>query len=160
MKELTKEILFKEWILIDNSEREETYIEKQSRETEELIESRLKYIRYAIKNGFKYHWRKLWANCSIWFHYPNEVTLSMYTSDIDSYTRQINFYELITSKLFIEAITILVIKDQFTKNATKDQIEYTLKSESRRITNVITQNQAEAIRENKMDEFIKELLPN
>ena len=104
--------------------------------TKELIE---RYLQFAIDNWF-----------AIEENYWDEPHAFYTLKSIMEY----NIIETITSWSFIEAIS-KGIWVNFTVWRNEDMFEAYMKAQ----TEYITHKQADAIRDNKLDEFIKDLLP-
>ena len=142
--------------------------------TKEIIE---KYIQFAIDS-----WMKFLVKEKIWL-YPNEyhtffvktdnfifvndfkIKVSYnkaiinrdveYTYNDIIWTDYINIIELITSKEFIEAVTRWIIRQRFSKNALEENIQNAFNSSVFKGKIIeITHNQADAIRDWKLEEFI------
>ena len=124
------------------------------------------YIELAIENGFEeadYIWWISWNNLWHADHDYSEIYGEFVEGGSEDYKSGFtSIIDIITTKKFIEAIARgLVIhygeyKDRLTTN--KDKTELIMKSYIETEFEVITIKQAIAIRDNKLEEFIKNLL--
>lgn len=120
----------------------------------EIIE---KYIKFGIDNWFKdLDWYKF-----LWLKYEIDNILWEFETANWKYCIQLlwdNILEIITSKDFIKAITRWLIRQRFSKNALEENIQNAFKSSVFQWKiKEITHNQADAIRDWKLEEFILSL---
>ena len=123
------------------------------------------YIQFAINNDFDLWDKAFYSNKSIskivlnknqelsykWKIFYNRVYFYYKNNFLDDELLcKINLFELITSKEFIEAIA----------RGLEWNWKYTLKYENTYLLYDLTREQALAIRNNKLEEFIDDLLPN
>jgi hypothetical protein len=115
--------------------------------TKELIE---RYLQFAIE-----HWYDLHKDTESWFFW---IGIDLFEFDYH-YTEAIPIKDIITSWPFIEAIArgILFNKQDWNSFNKKDFLSSWISDEN--IIKTITHNQAIVIRDNKLDEFIQDLLP-
>jgi hypothetical protein len=127
--------------------------------TKELIE---RYLQFAIDNWLDIHkWVSKREHFNLWikdfYFIYNEYSIGLISKHTNSTLFNINTIELITSWPFIEAIARGVLSEVYWE-------EYkTLIKDNKKVFNEliegITHQQADAIRDNKLDEFIQDLLP-
>lgn len=119
-----------------------------------------KYIQFAHINWFMNNQSYSTYWCEVW---KWDFSISYWYNKWNTFieTKYFHFIELITSKEFIEAIARWYIKTKIhSSKALEENINNTINIFLQKYSDKITKEQAIAIRDNKLEEFIKTILPN
>lgn len=123
-----------------------------------------RYIQFAIDNGYEFFLASYVRDIEykekviFWRNFPQYWTIKIYLLDDCDVPKEKkvtneNYCNLITSKPFIEAVARGIWEKSEWRNKESEKIFISVMSDN------ITTDQAIAIRENKLEEFINNLLP-